>query len=73
MVMIPETAFIRVADEDSDGSLENHIIQSQNQHQPIMKAWEIQTPLQCHKTTNGPMWKTQNMQKLAIPPDPNLF
>jgi hypothetical protein len=73
MIMIPESAFIRIADEDSPGSLENHIVQAQNQHQPIMKAWEAQTPLQCLQAINGFMWKTQDTLKLAVPPDPNLF
>jgi RNase H-like domain found in reverse transcriptase len=40
MIMIPELAFIRIADKDSPGSLEDHTIQSQNQHHLIMKAWE---------------------------------
>jgi RNase H-like domain found in reverse transcriptase/Reverse transcriptase (RNA-dependent DNA polymerase) len=73
MIMIPEAAFIKVADEDSPRSLESHIIQAQNRHQSIMKAWEAQTPLQRYQTIEGPMWKTQNSQKLAIPPDPDLF
>jgi Integrase zinc binding domain len=73
MIMIPESAFIRVADKDSPGSLENLIIQSQNQHRPIMKAWETRTPLLHCETVDRPMWKTQDTGKLAIPPDPELF
>jgi hypothetical protein len=73
MIMIPESAFIRITDEDSPESLEDHITWSQQRHQPIMKAWEARTPLLCLQTIDGPMWKTQDTQKLAVPPDPNLF
>jgi Integrase zinc binding domain len=73
MIMIPESAFIRIADEDSPESLESRIIQAQNHHQPIMKAWEARTPLQRYQTIDGPMWKMQDTGKLAIPPDPELF
>jgi hypothetical protein len=73
MIMIPESAFIRVTDEDSLGSLENCITQSQQEHQPIMKAWEACTPLLCTQTIDGPTWKTKETLKLVIPPNPDLF
>jgi hypothetical protein len=37
MIMIPELAFIRIADEDTPGSLENHITQSQWAYGAIIK------------------------------------
>jgi hypothetical protein len=73
MVMIPESAFIRVMDKDSPGSLEECITCSQCRHQSIMKAWEARTPLLCSQTIDRPMWKTKDTLKLAIPPDPDLF
>jgi hypothetical protein len=71
--MIPEKAFIRVANEDSPGSLEERITQSQQKHQLIMKAWEARAQISCQQTIDGPMWKTKDTLKLAIPPDPELF
>jgi hypothetical protein len=72
-IMIPEKAFIKVADKDSSGSLEERIIQSQQQHQLIMKAWEARSQINHQQTIDGPMWKTTDTLKLAIPPDPELF
>ena len=73
MIMIPESAFIRVIDKDSPGSLEEHITHSQQRHQLIMKAWETRTPLLCSQTIDGSMWRTKDTLKLAIPPDQDLF
>ena len=38
-----------------------------------MKAWEARSQISCQQTIDGPMWKTTDTLKLAIPPDPEIF
>jgi hypothetical protein len=73
MIMILDSAFIRVMDEDSPESLKECIAHSQCKYQPILKAWEACTPLLCSETIDKPTWKTKDTLKLAIPPDLHLF
>src|SRR5487761_516046 len=47
MVMVPEKTFIRIADEDSPGSLEDHIQRNQQQHQLTMETWEQKGLVEC--------------------------
>src|SRR5579863_4917351 len=42
VTMIPEAAFVRVLDEDSPNSLENTLIQTQQQYHPYLKQLESQ-------------------------------
>jgi hypothetical protein len=39
MTLIPETAFIRLAGPDSDGSIEHTITITQNRNQSLMEEW----------------------------------
>ena len=45
--MIPEILFIRIADEDSPGSIEDCIILCQQQYQLAMELWETNGSIKC--------------------------
>jgi hypothetical protein len=46
MIMLPEPLFIRVADEDSLGSIEHFITIIQNNNRSLMKEWEGTFPIE---------------------------
>jgi RNase H-like domain found in reverse transcriptase/Reverse transcriptase (RNA-dependent DNA polymerase) len=46
MIMLPEPLFIRVADEDSFGSIEHFITIVQNNNHSLMKEWEGTFPIE---------------------------
>jgi len=62
---------IRIADEDSPGSLEEQIVQMQNDYHEVLEdATKYQT-LQRIPDSKGFIWKNQE-GKLVIPPDDNI-
>jgi hypothetical protein len=62
---------IRVADEDSDGSLEQWIMKVQNDYAKTLSNAKAYPTLTCIPTMDGSIWKNQN-GKLVIPPDNNI-
>ena len=45
LALIPESAFLNVFDADSDGSLEQHIVDAQHHHKETMEQWVEQLPI----------------------------
>ena len=52
--MLPEAMFIRVADTDSDESLESLITDCQNQYTSTMEEWESTYPIKPIETLSRP-------------------
>ena len=57
MVMVPEKAFIRIADKDSPGSLEDHIVICQQQYQAVMDEWESKGLIEQRTFGTQVIWK----------------
>jgi RNase H-like domain found in reverse transcriptase/Reverse transcriptase (RNA-dependent DNA polymerase)/Integrase zinc binding domain len=74
MIMLPEPLFIRVADEDSPGSVEHFIMIVQNNNHTLMKEWESTFPIECvdSPNPNTPFWRDISEHRLIIPPDQGL-
>jgi len=72
ITILPEATFIRVADADSDNSLESMITDCQNQYETTMKEWEATYPIKSIETSSHPFWKDTNEQCLVIPPNDSL-
>jgi len=72
MTMIPEVAFIRLADPDSDGSIEHTIAIIQNHNCTLMNKWERTYPIECIENQGEPFWRDIKGQCLVIPPDQGL-
>jgi len=54
ITMLPQATFIRIADANSDNSLENVITDCQNQYSTTMKEWEDIYPIKPIKTSSQP-------------------
>jgi len=72
ITILPQSTFIRIADADSDGSLESMITDCQNQYTSTMKEWENVYPIKSIETSSRPFWKDTNKQRLVIPPNDSL-
>jgi hypothetical protein len=72
MVMLPEPLFIRIADEDSPGSVEHFITVVQNNNHTLMKEWEDTFPIEQVDGLNGSLWRDISKHCLVIPPDQGL-
>jgi hypothetical protein len=57
MTMIPETAFIRLAGPDSDGSIEHTITIVQNHNQSLMEEWTGIYPIERIDNPGKPFWR----------------
>jgi len=66
-----EATRIRIADEDSSGSLEEHIVQMQNNYYKTLEDTNKYQSLQRISDSKGFIWRNQE-GKLAIPPDDNI-
>ena len=74
-ILLPETTFIRVMDNESIDSPETKIIKAQNRCSALMDKWDTSTPIL--KTRQGPedntrpiyQWHHALTHKLIIPPD----
>jgi len=62
ITILPQATFVRLADADSDDSLENVITNCQNQYMPTMKEWENIYPIKPIETSSLPFWKDTNEQ-----------
>jgi RNase H-like domain found in reverse transcriptase/Integrase zinc binding domain/Chromo (CHRromatin Organisation MOdifier) domain len=74
MIMLPEPLFIRVADEDSPGSVEHFITVIQNNNRTLMKEWESTFPIERvdSPNLNTPFWRDISEHHLVVPPDQGL-
>jgi Integrase zinc binding domain/RNase H-like domain found in reverse transcriptase len=72
MVMLPEPLFIRVADEDSPGSIEHFITIVQNNNPSLMKEWENTFPIERIDSPDTPFWRDISTHRLVIPLDQGL-
>jgi Integrase zinc binding domain len=74
MIMLPEPLFIRVADEDSPGSIEHFITVVQNNNRSLMKEWESTFPIEQvdSPNPNTPFWRDISEHCLIVPPDQGL-
>jgi RNase H-like domain found in reverse transcriptase/Reverse transcriptase (RNA-dependent DNA polymerase)/Integrase zinc binding domain/Chromo (CHRromatin Organisation MOdifier) domain len=72
MTMIPETAFIRLAGPDSDGSIEHTITIVQNHNRSLMEEWMGIYPIKCIDNPGEPFWRDTKGHRLVIPPDQGL-
>ena len=54
ITMLPKATFIRIADADSDNSLESMIVNCQNQYTSTMKEWEDTYPIKSVETQSSP-------------------
>jgi Integrase zinc binding domain len=72
MVMLPEPLFIRIADEDSPGSVEHFITVVQNNNHTLMKEWEDMFPIEQVDGLNGSLWRDISKHCLVVPPDQGL-
>jgi RNase H-like domain found in reverse transcriptase/Integrase zinc binding domain len=72
MVMLPEPLFIRIADEDSPGSVEHFITVVQNNNRTLMKEWEDTFPIERVDGPNGSLWRDISEHHLIVPPDQGL-
>jgi len=66
-----ETTSIQIADEDSPGSLEEQIVQMQNNYHKILEDTTKYQSLQHISDSKGFIWKNEE-GKLVIPPDDNI-
>jgi len=66
-----EATIIWIADEDSSGSLEQHIVQMQNSYHEILEDTTKYQSLECIPDSKGFIWRNQE-GKLVIPPDDNI-
>jgi hypothetical protein len=62
---------IRIADEDSNGSLEQRIMRVQNDYAETLSDAKAYPALTCIPTMDGSIWKNQD-GRLVIPPDDNI-
>jgi hypothetical protein len=74
MIMLPKPLFIRVADEDSPGSVEHFITVIQNNNRTLMKEWESTFPIEQvdSPNPNTPFWRDISEHRLIVPPDQGL-
>jgi len=72
ITILSEATFIRLANADSDNSLEIIITDCQNQYALTMKEWEDTYPIKSIETQSQPFWKDTNEQCLVIPPNDSL-
>ena len=70
--MLPEPLFIRVADEDSPGSIEHFITIVQNNNPSLMKEWENTFPIERIDSPDTPFWRDISAHRLVIPLDQGL-
>src|SRR6266545_1698422 len=62
VTLLPEPLFIKVADEDSPRSLENHIMTAQEQHQQTMNQWHRKGWIKPITSGNTTIWKDTNLR-----------
>src|SRR6267142_7078897 len=72
ITILPEATFVWIADADSNDSLENMIMDCQNQYESTMREWEDTYPIKSIETQTQPFWKDINEQHLVIPPNDSL-
>src|SRR5487761_659493 len=72
ITMIPESAFIRVTDGDSPGSIEHRITWAQNQDESTMTSWKNQGLTYATPTVDGKIWKDVEQHRLVIPTNPQI-
>jgi len=72
VTMLPQATFIRIADADSDDSLEHMITDCQDQYSTTMKEWQDVYPIEPIKTLSQTFWKDTNQRRLVIPPNDSL-
>src|SRR6266545_2497071 len=72
VTLLPEPLFIKVADEDSPGSLEDHITIAQKHHQQTMNQWHQKGWIKPLGLEGAVIWKDPNL-RLAIPPSLDIY
>jgi Integrase zinc binding domain len=70
--MIPEAAFIRLAEPDSDRSIEHTISIIQNHNRSLMEEWTGIYPIERIDNPDESFWRDIKGRRLVIPPDQGL-
>jgi len=68
MALLPPDLFIKIADTDSNNSLESEIIRMQNEHTDTLQEWETWLPIHKIEGPHMNMWKDNQGNQLVIPP-----
>ena len=72
LALIPESAFLNMFDADSDGSLEQRIVDAQFRHKETMKQWTEQLPIHIIPKQEHRGWRTIATDKFVIPPNTEI-
>ena len=64
--------FLNIFDADSDGLLEQRIVDAQHIHKEVMERWEEQLPIHIVPGLEYQGWRSKATDKFIIPPDDKI-
>ena len=70
MLISPDT-FLNVFEVGDPGTIEDEVVEAQQQHKKTMDDWSKRLPIEKHEGAKAMMW-TDRQGRLVVPPDDDL-